>query len=268
MLRLFALLLLVAVVAGCKKNEEAKPATQEDFASAKATLDVIAEIENLNDMALDISQESNGDKALRKAAGRLATTKESVCGTYTYTGSEAGGLTLTIDFGTGQTCTDGITRSGKLIYTIPSSGNASSLQFEGYKVDGKQLSGDYNVSWTTGTNEVVYTFAFKNAVLTYADGSKAQWNSAYNMKVKFVPIFTFTLETSGSVSGTSKDGKAFSATIGTPLYTTTDCADGFTKGTYLIKVAGHPDATYDFGDGTCDNKATLTIRGTSETLTF
>ncbi len=269
--RILTVVLVLGFMASCKKNDEVKPATQEDFASAHATLDVIAEVENLNDMALAVSQENSGDERARKAAARRASSKESVCGTYTYTESEAGAVLLTVDFGTGQTCEDNITRKGKLIYTIASSGTAISVQFVGYEANGNKLDGNYSLALSYGEDEnFVYKFKFEDAVLTKSDKSKVQWDSEYTLTMKWVAPATeedflaIEMETTGGISGVGADGKSFSATITTPLFITSNCAYGLTKGTYLIKTQGHPDAVVDYGNGACDNTATLTINGKSE----
>jgi hypothetical protein len=270
-LRIFTLLLLISFIAGCKKNDEAKPATEEDFASAQATLDVVAEVDNLNDIALDAYSDYYGSARISSGA-RISSSKESVCGDLSFSFLKGGGAVLTVDFGSGSSCDDGVTRKGKIIYTFASSGTSISAKFDGYEANGKKLDGDYSVGITYAEEVYEYNFKFNNAVLTYADGSTVKWNSAYKTIWKWVKpqtegqVWALQMETSGGISGTNKEGKTFSATITTPLLFTTSCAYGLTKGTYVIKAQGHPDATYEFGDGSCDNTVTLTIKGQTKSF--
>lgn len=279
--RILTLLLVVTFLASCKKDDEVKPATEEDFASAQATVDLMTELDAINSMAMsvydDYSSTRVANSKIAKARKASARTKEDgICGSVTYSESEASGaLTVTVDYGTGTTC-EGILLKGKVIYAFDASGSAATISFVNYEADGKKLSGDYSIA--VGINEdsenaasFKYDFKFQNAVFTNTDGSTIKWNSSYTLVltlgVDSNENFTFTSKTTGSISGTNKDNKSFSVTI-KDLFTDYMCQYGVVSGTYLIKTEGHPDATYDFGDGTCDNKATLTISGTSKTFTF
>ena len=69
-------------------------------------------------------------------------------------------------------------------------------------------------------------------------------------------------EYSGTASGTNRESKTFEVTIPAtdPLVRSHSCT-WITKGKILITPEGKPEREVDFGDGTCDNKATLTING-------
>lgn len=65
---------------------------------------------------------------------------------------------------------------------------------------------------------------------------------------------------SGTASGTDRKGRAFSVDITTPLKREMACR-WITEGVMTLKLEGKKDRTIDFGNGTCDNDAILTIDG-------
>jgi len=65
---------------------------------------------------------------------------------------------------------------------------------------------------------------------------------------------------SGTASGTDRNGETFSVNITTPLRREMACR-WVTSGVMTLKLDGKKDRTIDFGNGTCDNDATLTIDG-------
>ena len=67
---------------------------------------------------------------------------------------------------------------------------------------------------------------------------------------------------SGTESAPIAFGIDFTATITDPLRRELDCRWP-TSGTRVISTADHPDREIDFGDGECDNIATVTVDGDS-----
>ncbi|MBC7923654.1 MAG: hypothetical protein H7Z75_21470 [Ferruginibacter sp.] len=270
----FALTLLVfGALTSCKKDqEEVKPSFQQDSEAASATLEVVAEVEALNTMVLSLSEQNNS------AGGRRAAIQETDCGIITYQVDNSTHFgTITVDYGSGQQCPGEGLRKGKIIFTFSAAASEGGFwdiaaQFVGYEADGKKLDGKYtvNVSYDQAAQSFNYLYTFKDAVLTYQDGSKVSWTSRYEWKLKIVAgkkegdMPVANVELTGGLSGTSRQGKTFSADITSPLIVDSACEWGVTKGLYLIKSQGHSEATYDFGNGACDNVATLTINGQTQ----
>jgi hypothetical protein len=274
------LVLGMGTLSSCNKDKEVspanttKPTSEQNFTTAKATLEVIEELQNLNDLAMTVSMDGS---ASPQATGRIAAIKELPCGTVNHqVNEETGAGTITVDYGSGQRCADDVLRKGKIIFTITVSaeGNGVNAEFVGYEANSKKLDGHYTVGITINdaVNYMIYTYDFKNAVLTYADGSKISWNSNYVINFGYdmgetendTPIITW--EMTGGITGLNHQGKAFSAQITSPLSLDVYCAYGITKGTYLLTAEGYSEAVYDFGNGQCDNLATLTIDGKSEQI--
>lgn len=75
---------------------------------------------------------------------------------------------------------------------------------------------------------------------------------------------------SGSGSGTTSGGVSFTQIITIPLTIrmTQACSEHFTEGQVLIQSTGLPDKTIDYGDGTCDDQATVAENGSSYSITL
>ena len=71
----------------------------------------------------------------------------------------------------------------------------------------------------------------------------------------------------GSASGTGSQGGTFSATITSALKRTVACHQ-FVSGTVEVTPANRPTRYIDFGNGDCDNIATVTVNGHSHTITL
>ena len=72
---------------------------------------------------------------------------------------------------------------------------------------------------------------------------------------------------SGSTTGTNLNGDAFSSTITTPLRVATNCA-WIESGIITVTTINNKTRTIDFGTGTCDNKATVTVDTTTYNITM
>lgn len=69
----------------------------------------------------------------------------------------------------------------------------------------------------------------------------------------------------GIATGTNRKGIAFTREITSPLWKEIGCRF-ITQGTVLISVEGRPDVILDYGDGTCDRIATVTVDGETKEI--
>lgn len=203
------------------------------------------------------------------------------CATVTYAPLNAPNvfpLRITIDFGPGCTCQDGRTRSGKIntIYTgrLIEPNNSATTTFESYKIDSISITGTHTVHNTSsGSNARQFTVSVQNARLSKPNGNYTEWNSTRvldqveGLNTPNLPgddIFNVT----GSATGTSKRGSfvnAWESHIVDPLRKRFNC-HWITKGTVQVSRVGLPvnspySALLDYGQGLCDNNATLTVNG-------
>ncbi len=201
------------------------------------------------------------------------------CFTVTVTPRERGVFpkTVTIDFGSGCEVR-GHLRKGKIItvYTgrlhVP--GSKAVTSFDNFSIDSFKIEGKHTVQNTTspGSNQRSFTATVENARITNVNnGNWCAWNSKRIMTqvegngTPFFPkddIFSIT----GTRSGECSNGKSRTSEIMEPLLKKFACK-WIVKGVVKISL-NNTVGLLDFGDGTCDNKATLTVDGVSRAISL
>lgn len=174
---------------------------------------------------------------------------------------------ITLDFGTGCVGTDGRTRKGKIIVTLSaafSQTNATrTMTFDNFYVNDVKVEGTREVknlgADAAGCRTVGITVT--NGKLTFADGTTRTWNSS-RTRTQIAGCATDDRaddiwKITGSATGTTRNGNAFTATISSPLIKSVSCR-WIETGIITINV-GNRSRTLDFGDGTCDNAAVVTL---------
>jgi hypothetical protein len=195
------------------------------------------------------------------------------CGTVDTLRINGDTLQVTIDFGA-QNClgTDGKNRRGKLIVTR--AGNYFSgdsyyreVHTEGYFVNdnGVELNRKITLSDTTLERHRIYLIAMEGTV-TLANGNGEIRRVSDRRRTWFEGMETrldkmddaYKIE--GSLSGTHTDGRTYVSTVAEPLYKRVSC-DYTEKGVLNFTPEGKVTRVIDFGNGECDNKATVSIGG-------
>ncbi|HZG01714.1 MAG TPA: hypothetical protein VEY71_11965 [Chitinophagales bacterium] len=181
---------------------------------------------------------------------------------------------IMIDFGTtGCLCDDwdGKTRKGKITaqwsgkYRQP--GTVIQVSTQDYYVNGNKHEFNKTVK-NDGLNDeshLSYTVNITLAKITYADGTVTQWTSSrtreWSEGEATLTPYDDVYHITGSASGTSAAGEDFSVNITSPLEVALSC-NWVREGTMVITPQGKPARTLDFGNGNCDNNATVEINGT------
>jgi hypothetical protein len=192
---------------------------------------------------------------------------------------------VVIDFGTtGCRGLDGHIRRGKIIteYTgrliVP--GASATTRFDGFYVDSIKVEGIHKIANTSSSNTTrQYTVDVTDAKLTRPSGNFVEWRN-HKVITQIEGLATvsplddiFRIE--GSASGKVKRGAllvAWESNILEPLIKKFSCR-WIVKGkirTVRINTAANSPwiAVLDFGSGTCDNQATVTINGVSHQITL
>lgn len=181
------------------------------------------------------------------------------------------------DFGTcGGYAFDGIPRTGKWNITfrgggIKKQGASMLIKFLNYKLSTVTYAVDSVVFKNGGMNNGVYTYTINvyNALCT-----APTWTISYNStravsvdtKNTTDPTDDVITIVSGSANGKNREGRTFSVSI-TNLTKPANCKY-ITKGTVELTPNGLNTRTINYGDGTCDNKATVTVNGNSFEITL
>ncbi len=183
---------------------------------------------------------------------------------------------ITIDYGDGCTGFYEQTRSGKIIILVTgryrAEGTSRTITLENYYINGIHIEGTKTVT-NDGENEngnICYSVELTGGRITTPDsivitresvrtrewvgGSDTWWN-----------IWDDVYFITGQTTGTNFRGVAYSRTIVTPLEWAAICR--FIKSGSIDIVVGENDPiTLDFGNGECDNEATVSRNGETKTI--
>lgn len=177
-------------------------------------------------------------------------------------------FSVTLDWGTGCKGTDGVTRTGKIVASLSGlmseKNSVATLKIENYIVDGKKISGTTKITYVglnTGNNWPRYSVLSEGKIV-FADNTTLTYRSEY-VRLQATgsgtpSMLDDTWRMEGTSSGVNRDGVKWTAKTTKVLIKKGDCKY-IDSGTLVVTPETGAIRTIDFGDGTCDNKATLTI---------
>lgn len=179
---------------------------------------------------------------------------------------------IVIDYGSGCSDFRGHTKKGKIIIdlsdTITNAGAVQTITYQNFYMDSMQI--EYTASLKNlGQNSAGHWVIEKKSDKTVTkNGEKVvesnsesdEWVSGFGTTDKADDVFY----ESGVGSITLNDTAKFTRTITKPLTINRSC-EFITSGTVVL-TRGSSTVTIDYGDGTCDNKATVTTNGTTEDI--
>jgi len=262
----------LSFLASCKKD---KAEADDD---ATTTADQFQEAEGVSsdvDVISDIAVETHSAN-FRLGSGNTAGDPFGIqsCATVT---NDTVAQVVTVDFGSGCTGHDGRTRSGQIIIhysggTYFTPGFRRVVTFNNYYVNSRHLEGTRTIT-NNGNNQAGHLNWTVNAVnmkVTRPNGVYHVWNSLRNREMTagdtllsnpLDDVYSIT----GTASGSNSNGNSCSATITNPLIKRGDC-QWIVSGTVSITPSSRPMRTLDFGNGNCDDVATVTLNGTAHII--
>ncbi len=288
----------VAVIAGlmfasCKKenNQEEETASAEDHAMAETIYN------DINAMAGQASDISSGSMSSYRMGDDQYICSLS-CATIV---NDTVNHIVTITFN-GGTCLDGRTRSGSLIVNYSASTNGArhyrdpgfscTVASSNYVVDGNAV----NIINKTITNTTPSGFNPATTNLTWhidahisitkSSGGTIDWTcnrdksllntsdaSVYHGAATPITWSLARIGHTGTASGTCADGESFSATITSMLIRdfggcVISGRHPIIQGTIDMTKGTRPVRHIDYGNGSCDNTATVTINNHTRTITL
>ncbi|MEQ1553578.1 MAG: hypothetical protein ABL929_05330 [Ferruginibacter sp.] len=272
---------LLAIVAisftACKKD---KVADQTEF---ETTFELSANqgvSDNLLQDANEVLNEAAYDKNLQgvgKVGDVNGTTGILSCATVTVTPLTGFPKNIVIDFGAGCTSPNGVTRRGKILVTLTDSlrrpGSVATMNFENYFVNIFKKEG--TVVWTNTSTATVKSWnrVCTNGKITNTVTNKYWLHSGTQNVIQIAGANTPLVfaddefNITGNRTVTNEAGNTRVGTILTPLHKKAIC-DNIDKGTVQIQGPSHI-AIIDYGNGDCDNQATISIDGrTPRTFTL
>ncbi len=186
---------------------------------------------------------------------------------------------ITIDFGaTNCLCNDGRYRKGKIIITYSGkyrdSGSVHSIGFDGYYVNNNQVLGTKTVTnmGKNGSGQSYFSINVNAMMILNTTGDTIShvasrtrtWVAGESTSAISDDVYNIT----GSGTNTRANGKVVTYTITSPLALALNCR-WIKQGTIDITPAGASKArTLDYGSGTCDDQATVTVNGNTRAITL
>ncbi len=250
---LISITLLGLVVTSCQKN--ADTATEESIASDNATAEA-----NFSDEAniVDVAAIENG---LGKTNGTCPAVTVDTLNTP---------HVLTLDFGTTNcTSADGKLRRGKIIVTWTGkyrvAGTVITHSYLNFYQNDNKIEGTKTVT-NLGINAAGhyhFSVVIANAkitksngkIITWASTRNREWIQGANTPAVADDIYLIT----GSGSGNDANGNAFTMVITKGITIDHSCKYHLVSGTVEITPSGKLTRVIDYGNGTCDDDATLTV---------
>ena len=266
---------LTFVYFGCKKD---KIDTDQ-----RAAIDNSIAENAFNDVFMQVDCAA---KEISYAGAKIVQIDSSICKTITITpfDSVTWPKTLTIDFGTTNClCSDFKYRRGKIIATLSGrygdSASVINISLNQYYVNDYHIEGTKTITnlGHVGTynngNNLMYSVVISNAKITPPNGNTISWNSTRTREwiegesTKWPNWMDDVYRISGAANGTDQNGNSFTVNITTPLRIALNC-QWIESGTVEIKPQNLGIRTVDFGNGNCDDQATVTINGTTYNFTM
>lgn len=253
-------------ILGCKKKEED---TEPDWMSSK---DLSIADALWQDLYKIVDEEAQNDSTVANRS--CATVAVSPIGSFP--------TTLTIDFGSlGCMGTDGRYRKGiiQAVFTGPWRDSLSVVTVtpQNYYVDGYLLSGTKTIENKGRVGGfLTYDVQVNNGKVTDQSNAVITWNS--NVTYTWIEGDSTTLIThgsagilddvytiSGTYSGVNRQGNNFTAQTTSPIRKELDCRWPV-SGVLTITPQGLETRTINFGTGSCDNYAIVSVAGYSKSV--
>jgi len=183
--------------------------------------------------------------------------------------------TVTLDFGTGCESANGVVRKGKIIVVTSQAfqtvGATRTVTFDNYYVNDYKIEGTKTITndGLNSSNQPIRTVTLVGGKVTTPDAKIIEraftrtrtWTEGYNT------LYNLTddvWQISGTTTGKSENGDSFTATIKTPLVVAFGC--NYIKSGVLEIVSETKILSIDYGDGTCDDIAVITIDGNTKEI--
>lgn len=265
---LIGTLMLAVLVTSCSKEEDIQT---EDTTIAREDAFAESEFEKVTDMA---------DEAYGMMTNQLKSEDWnriilSPCATITLDTTVMPRV-LTIDFGdTNCLCLDGRYRRGQILVTFNGRyrhpGTVITTGFNEYYVNDHKIEGSKVVS-NMGPNQqgnIYFTIEVVGVIYKANNGGVVSWNSSrerewiqgFNTGTPWDDIYLIT----GTADGILESGMTWEREIINPLRHELACRF-IVSGTVEIRPEGRPVRILDYGNGDCDNIATVIVNGVTYTI--
>ena len=255
-------ILILLIIGGCQKDSiTTAPVAQPGDNSTSEGSIIIGDrtFEGLNNGLMDGFASLSG----------LKSATIGTCPSITISPITSVPIIITLDWGTGCTSAeDGITRSGKINISLSGMMNVensvATYTLSDFLSDVNKITGVHRITskgLNPGNNWPRFN-VLTEAKIEFPDKKFITYRAA-NVRLQSEGAATATTaddvwRIEGTASGVSKEGVAWTANYPSALVKKGGCK-WFSSGTVIVTPQGELPRKINYGDGTCDNKATLTI---------
>lgn len=272
-LKTLAILFAASLIfTSCRKEEKEAledTATSGDNEQAEGMSDEASNIaDNAAKLGNNFSMRTDGTASAYELLSQCATVTHDTVSTP---------RALTIDFGASNClCNDGRYRRGKILVTYTGryfeNGSVRTITFDNFHRNDNKVEGTRIVT-NNGLNnagQYSWTITANNMKITRTDGTFHSWSSTRTRTMiagQSTPLIWSDDEYSitGSASGTNRNGVAYTANITTPLHRSMSCR-WIDTGVITISPTGKAERELDYGNGNCDDEATIRVGSRTRTI--
>lgn len=260
----FSAILAGLMFTSCKKDKDESTVSTENNTLADAAFGHLTDVV---DTEVKIIEDEQSGTQKTSAEG-------DTCANITYTLSSDSSYvdTIIIDYGTGGCEWRDRVRKGKIIISQngkkSTKGTITKVEVQDFFIDDYQIEGVKTVENLGGTWS---PFKFQNheivtgGKVTNPDQTKTfQWNADKINTLGFDGLIPY-VKVDGTVNGVNTLGTAFTIATTKPLKAVLGCPR-IVEGILEVTPTGFATRTLDYGDGTCDFKATVTVNGNSKDI--
>jgi len=264
----FIAVLFLVFTASCTK-EESKDAINQDF-ELESTDKFVQDDIDIEGMMEDLFMELEDVDLWIE--GMKSGRNDNDCRTITIEPMDRGLFpkTITVDFGDGCEVREGVVKKGKIVIEVSAAPRSDewtkTIRFVRYSVNGKLFEGGKNITFMKEGRAQEPTWKIKSRLkVHWGDGTFLQQTvdrtrvQARGSESPFRYMDDAFL-IAGTTTGVNRAGEGFRKEITEPLHVSRDCL-WIRKGLVSLQVRGESAAVLDYGDGTCDNLATITKDG-------
>ena len=276
---LIASFMATAFFISCDSTDKTTDTTTTASSTNQVTLDskIDASIDDVSNMVED--QFSMKQSATGKSSEKM-TSMLPACAVVTWTYTD-GTFTGTIDFGTeGCTLQNGNVVKGKITLTF--SGNFTTPEqtitysFDQFYHNGKKIQGSKTITRALKSTELlaaVHPVFTCNVDMTVTFEDASVYTRTGNRVKEIVEGYDTTgswednvFLVTGTGTTTKPNGDTWSSTIKTPLRYVMACKKPFPVSGTVLKIKNGVETLVDYGNGDCDNLASVTTGGVTTTI--
>jgi hypothetical protein len=256
---------ILVVLFSCELDPE-KLISEPDLALLEDEFEINTVLEDLDNVTLNAMESSGlGLRVMNLTNGNLCSSA--------VLNHDEGSKKITVDFGTGCTGSNGITRKGKVIFNYTGSflvpGSDVTTSFVGYEVNGLKVEGSRTLT-NTGVNlqnlEISLTVKMQNGKVTWQDGKTSTFSTDQVRRITMASS-GYEVSVTGKGEGKTRGGKSYTAEITEALIVTQACLESGisvpNKGKVNLNFSIF-SATVDYGAGECDKKLQINYPGGSK----